>query len=469
MYPAQTSLIPATVAIARFFETHGFSSFSKIYPYWYLGSTPFRYLTGPIVPLLLAGLHELLPSVSLFSISIYLILFSFLLAAVGWGTLISKIRNTKIKVQNLLIIFLLLVLPWRYLSSLALDEGSAVIAKNLLPYALIAVWQFLQRKNQKTFFLATLSISFILLINTSILSVLVVAISALILTRAFRKGKVRNISKHIRQSLLLIACCLLLVTLYYAPSYWLTILANPSIGGASGFKVIFRVLGLLRASAPLFLAVFVVYFSSKIKSRFTVFSLTWILTFMFLTLFRFIGDPDFWQDWTAWLYELEIGIALLVSILLTRKRYFVSLILGLLPFLLSFYIYDLLGKPVLLSQDLPQVSSLEKLTEIAETDNVFLSGSTVFWANAFYDLRQVRGGRDQVAIHPSWDKAAWEWREGDSPELAKEWLEELDVSFVLVHGPDSIEHYHDFKNIEKWDKIGKKIWQEQGDMIFEIK
>lgn len=469
MYPAQTSLIPATVAIARFFETHGFSSFSKIYPYWYLGSTPFRYLTGPIVPLLLAGLHELLPSVSLFSISIYLILFSFLLAAVGWGTLVSKIRNTEIKFQNLLIIFLLLVLPWRCLSSLALDEGSAVIAKNLLPYALIAVWQFLKQKNPKTFFLATLSISFILLINTSILSVLVVAISALILTRAFRKGKVRNISKHIRQSLLLIACCLLLVTLYYAPSYWLTILANPSIGGASGFKVIFRVLGLLRASAPLFLAVFVVYFSSKIKSRFTVFSLTWILTFMFLTLFRFIGDPDFWQDWTVWLYELEIGIALLVSILLTRKRYFVSLILGLLPFLLSFYIYDLLGKPVLLSQDLPQVSSLEKLTEIAENDNVFLSGSTVFWANAFYDLRQVRGGRDQVAIHPSWDKAAWEWREGDSPELAKEWLEELDVSFVLVHGPDSIEYYHDFKNIEKWDKIGKKIWQEQGDIIYEIK
>jgi hypothetical protein len=240
-------------------------------------------------------------------------------------------------------------------------------------------------------------------------------------------------------------------------------------GGAPGFKVIFRILDLLKTSVPLILALLTVYFSGKIKSRFAVFSLTWVFTFLFLTVFRFIGDPDFWQDWTSWFYELEIGIVLLIGIFLTRKKYFVSLILFTLPFLLSFYIYDLLGRPKLISDFIPEgVRSLEKLTEIAGEEKVFLSGSTVFWANALYDLHQVRGGRDQVVIHPTWDVVAFELREGVNSESAKRQLKELDVSFVLVHGPDSTEYYHDFKNIEKWDEVGKRIWEGEGDIVYEI-
>lgn len=48
MYPPQTSLMPVQVALARFLEQGG--DIFVNYPYWYLGTTPFRYLTGPIPP-----------------------------------------------------------------------------------------------------------------------------------------------------------------------------------------------------------------------------------------------------------------------------------------------------------------------------------------------------------------------------------------------------------------------------------
>ena len=56
MYPPHTSLIPAAVALTRYIAEHGFSG---NYPYWYLGTTPVRYLTGPVVPNILIVLKNL--------------------------------------------------------------------------------------------------------------------------------------------------------------------------------------------------------------------------------------------------------------------------------------------------------------------------------------------------------------------------------------------------------------------------
>lgn len=466
MYPAQTSLIPVTVAITRFLESNGFSSFFGVYPYWYLG-VPARYLAGPVVPFLLIGLHKILPNVTLFSITIYLIIFSFLASAAGWGVLAKRITGKRN--VGVIVGILLLILPWRYLSSLALDESSNVLARNLLPYVLLAFWNFLKRKDRKSTVIVLAAIVFLLLINTNILTILIVGITGLVLAASFKKGKIKKVSKYIKPSLLILAGGLFLVTFWYTPSYWWTVLTNPSIGGASQVKVILRVFDLLRVVVPLVLAMAAVYFSGKIKSRFSVFGLTWTFTFLFLTAFRFIGDPDFWQDWTSWVFELEIGIAFLISILVSRKRYFVSFILFLALFLLTNYIYGVLKQPTLISSSLPRgVLSLKKLDEIARDERVFISGSTVFWANALTDLAQVRGGVDKVAIHPFWDHAAYQLREGSSPELASAWLEALGVSYVLIHGPYSLETYHDFRNIDKWLNVGEVVWEGQGDAIIKV-
>lgn len=506
MYPPETSLIPVTVSLARFVEANGFVSMFGNFPYWYLGSTPFRYLTGLIIPLILTIAHKVIKDISLFDITIYLVLLSFAFSVIGWVCLVKRIQTSKYpnfqagkKLKNtwsfarlqrimrsifgqgiFVLGVLLLILPWRYLSGLALSEASLVIAKNFLPFVLLAFWNYYQFKDRKSTIIAVVLTSILLLINTTIFSILLVGLAALVLAASFKEGKFRRISKRARNTLFVILYSLFIVTLWYTPGYWLTVINNPSVGGASGIKIFVRIFDLLRASIPLVLAIFAVYFSGRVKSKLTIFSLSWTLTFLFLTVFRFIGDPDFWTDWSSWFGELEIGIALLSSKVIydfrfkihdisLSKAHSLALITLLLPYYLTWRVYIGLGEPELISKKIPKgVQSLDKLSLIAGKNRVFLSGSTVFWANSLYDIYQLRGGRDQVAVHPSWDTAAYELREGKDPELSEEWLDELKINYVLVHGPKSPEYYHDFKNLDKWSVIGKVVWEGNGDVIYEF-
>ena len=133
-------------------------------------------------------------------------------------------------------------------------------------------------------------------------------------------------------------------------------------------------------------------------------------------------------------------------------------------------LYNKLGRPNLLNRQVPEevFYSLDRLESISKDKTVFLSGSTVFWANSLYDLRQVRGGRDELSLDPDWDKASWEIREGSDPNKAYEWISRLNISYILVHTEDSSEYYHDFKNLKKWEKIGKKVWEKNGDEIISV-
>lgn len=503
MFPSETSLIPVTVALARFIEGEGITSALGIYPYWYLG-TPYRYLTGPIFPLLAVGFHKLISTVTLFDITIYIIVFSFLASALGWILLVKKLSGNRIRDTVYFLLFaFLLIFPWRYFYSLALGEASLTLARNLLPWALLTFWNSIlspkPSDSTKAYLLPVLSLTLLLLINTSILPIFLVGLASLLLAKSFKGEKFKGIISNLKKALLLSLYSLLLATLWYMPGYWWTVLTNPSIGGASGFRVIIRIFDLLRGSVPLILAVGAVYFSRRIKTRLSVFTLIWILTFGFLTLFRFIGDPDFWMDWTTWLSELEIGLALLVSLkvvnlLKARKSQILNLksqtntklqipkskqfsighlalviFLFIIPFYLTWRFHLALGKPSLINPKPPEVvQSLQKLQEIAGDKRVFLSGSTVFWANALYDIRQVRGGNDKAAVHPTWHHGAYQLREGKDSALALKWLEGLDTSYVLVHTSNSKEYYHDFRNISKWNKVGRIVWEEQGDFIVEV-
>lgn len=471
MYPPQTSLIPVTVALARFAENNGFSS---LYPYWYLGSTPFRFLTGPVTPWLLVGVRKLFSDASLFSLSIFLVGAGILLGSLGWGILAAKI--SKRKALGVAVGGLTLLLPFRLLSSFALNEVSLQLARSLLPFVLICFFWLFEKPRGRQKAVAVLATTFLLLTHTGILPALLIGIAALIFATGFKKGKFKKIARHIRLSFWVLLVSLALATFWYTPSFWQTLLLNPSIGGTSGWKAIFRLFELLRGLVPLVLAIFIVYFSGRVKSRLLLFSLIWTLTFAFLTLFRFIGDPAFWLDWSSWLAQIEIGAAFLVGMAISRfgLKPNLSLLAGLALFLASFLftrqVYYLLRKPALITQRMPPVvASLEKLQEISGNKTVFLSGSTVFWANALYDISQVRGGRDEVAVHPTWDQASYELREGAGWEDSQRWVRELNIAFVLVHEPTSSEFYHDFKNTEKWEEFGELVWQEDGDRIYQVK
>lgn len=453
LFPTQTSLLPVTVALTNFLEKVGWKAFSLNYPYWYLGTTPYKFLVGPFVPILESLIHKLIPNVSLFNITIYLVICSYFLSVWGWILLIKKIKEID-KKSILLILVFLIVFPWRLFSSIALSEGTATVAQNLLPFVLYAFWNYLEKKGRLNFIWAALATLLILLINTNVLPVFIVGAVSLAITEAYREGKVRRVGQELKRVLLPFACGFILATFWYTPSYWWTILVNPSVGGASGLKVLVRIFDLLRGYIPLVLAIVAVYFVSKIKERITVFTLVWLLTFTFLSLFRFLSDPDFWMDWTAWMGELEIGFVFLLT-LINIKFKPLKAILFLVPFLLTFYAYTRLGKPSLITKEIPKgAQSLSEVANLTGTKRVFLSGTTVFWANALTDIYQVRGGKDEVSKDPSWAKGAWVIRESPSIEETKLWIKNLGVSYVLVHGPKSPEFFHDFKNLGKWEGTG---------------
>ena len=505
MYPPQTSLIPATVSLLRFFESNGFSAFIKDYPYWYLGSTPYRFLIGPVLPILSHFLRLTLrlnaDSVSLFNITIYFVIVSFLLSAIGWTVLVIRIsdiryQGSKRKYLLLITYFLLLflILPWKYLSGFALNEATLTISQNFIPFVLFFYWQYLSRKKFRWAVTAVLSNTVLLLINTSILPVLVIGLISLTLAYSYKKGKIRKPVISLKKIVLLLSYSLLLITIWYSPKYWITILFNPSIGGVSLTKALLKLFDLLKAFVPVALAFISVRLYKKVRGRLDVFIMVWMGTFLIITVFRFISDWDFWMDWTAWFSQLEVGVWLILlkkisdvgyrtsevgrrkseldetSNLKPVTYYLLLITLFLIPFYLTWRVYFALGKPQIFSKEIPDgVGSLKALNGIVEKNNgkanVFASGSTVFWLNAFYDMTQVRGGRDQVALHPVWDKASWEIREGNNSNKTLDWLNSLKIDYVLVHSDTSKEYYHDFKYLNKWETTGGVVWNSGGDSI----
>lgn len=460
MFPSQTSLIPATVALSSFLEKYGSKAWKMNYPYWYLGSTPFKYLTGPVVPVFTALIHKLLPAVSLFEILICLVIFFLSISALGWGILAGRISQKR----KLGIIFglIILIMPWKYFSGLAFAESGLVIAQSLLPFGLILVWNYLLTRSGKNLAIAGIAVGMLFLINSSIFPSLMVGIVALALSRSFKEGRVRFIDRNLKRALLPVVIGLTLSLLWYGPGYWWVQLANPGIGGVVGVKVIVKIFDFLKNMAPLALAVVILYFNSKIKDRITVFGLTWLMTFSILTLYRFIANPVFWLDWSSWLGEIEIGLAFVVAI--GYKKLFP---LALIPFALVFWVYTLIGRPALISGSIPRgVASLEKTAQTIGKNRIFLSGSTVFWANALFDIYQVRGGRDQVSVNPDWYKAAWVFREESNSAEISGWANRINLNYALIHTEDSREYYHDYKNTDQWEKVCRKVWETAGDILY---
>ena len=466
MYPPQTSLVPVTVAITRYVETKGFNG---NYPYWYLGTTPTNYLTGPLVPQTLIFIKKIFNLQNFFEASYLLILTSFIVSFVGWFILVKALtKNSKIAIITT---GFLVVFPWRYFYSLALSDLSFVVARNFLPFLLIFFLKYFKLNHKKYFLITVGYLTFLVLIDPTIFVDVMVSFLALSVFISWNKAKKKfvNFIQKIKKSFLVIFLGYLLSTTWYRPEYWLTILTNPSIGGVSGFGAFLRIFDLVKAMMPVLFAIVIVYFSHRFRSRFVLFTLVWLFSFLFLSAFRFISDYDFWQDWSTWIYELEIGVSLLFAYILYKKRYFViPACVLLIAYVVTLFFYRKLGMPKLISPEPPAyMNSIEKLNKLAEGNNfVFISGSSVWWANAFYDVRQVRGGVDRVSVDSRWPKAAWVFRESPSVDETKEYLDDLGVDYVLVHTGWSSEYFHDFKHLAKWEALGQKIWSQNGDTIY---
>jgi hypothetical protein len=456
MFPTQTSLIPVGVALAKFLMQKGITAFFSNYPYWYLGTTPFRFLTGPVLPLITIFIKNHLP-LSYFEIQIYLVLASCVLSALGWAILVQGIKEEKFNLLSFVAYFLIFaVLPYKYLNGLALSEPSSFIAEMLLPFVLI-----LNRKNS---ILGVTAITLILLISTNVFTILLFGMIVISLADSWEDGHIKKWIKPLKKDLIDLGFGVILSTFYYTPGFWLTILINPSIGGVPGANAILNLIGMGRNMIPIFLAFGVVYFSKRISSKINFLAWAWILVFAFLTLWRALSNIDFWMDWITWFGMIEIGVGILIAGNIKKLRTLLALAL---PFLATFWVFTSLGQPVLISKNLPpEAESLAKLSEVAGKNLVFTSGTGVFWLNALYDTSEVRGGRDEVSINPDWLKLSYVFREGTDSEAISKGLEKLGVKFVLVNSGDSPDYYHDFKNSGLWGALGNPVWQGNGDTIY---
>jgi hypothetical protein len=477
IYPPETSLIPVTVSLSRFFMEKGFGAFFADYPYWYLGTTPFKYLTGPVVPIILGVLNRIF-GMNLFTGSILIVLISFIAGGVGWlifyKTLTSGSGTSTREVKGLVftLIFLSYFLyPWKYMAGLAMAETSYTFALNLIPYCITFIYRYILNSSYKNAFWAIILISVSLLTHTRILIDLTVGVISIGVAAGLNgNGEIKFRKNYFKKGLKTILISFVAVTSWYGPGFWWVQLSSPGIGGDVGAKVIIKALDFAKQILPFLLAATVVYFRSHFTSRAVVFAAVWTGGFGLLTLFRFLANPAFWMDYTSWITELEMGLWFLsLGLFYTKNKTSLFIITGLSTLLLARIVYVALGSPGLIVFDSPREKlSLEILSGAAGEKRVFLSGSSVFWMNAFYNTEQVRGGRDEVATDRSWARGAYLLRESGKEGEIKTVLVRLGIEYVLVHGSQSEEYYHDFKNINVWPKVGETVASDKGNFIYRV-
>lgn len=442
MHP-DTSLYSSVIALCRFFiENYPHLSW---YPEWYLGN-PFRYLIGPVIPVLIYLIH--LSGLSLSLAYVILIVSSFAFAASG---IFFLYRYNRFPVPNAFIaaIFYLL-LPFNYLL-FSYQNGLKYLALSLLPWLLLSYIRLLNKQNLRNYFLTVIFL--ILIILTNPFSVLTIIICLFSLVFAFSRVDLKVI---ILKTILLIILSLSISTFWFTPHYWYILMANPSVGGIPLFNVVINTLNGLLQFLPLAVAVFTVKIKRHLKQGFKLFVFIYFISFTILSLMRFLANPAFVMDWTGFIPELQLGIAFLAGIyyksIFKRKIIFNTAIVSALIFY-GFIIFNLFSFiiPRYTSKEAYNNKAFKVLTEqIKENERVFLSGSLVFAINEKSDIRQVRGGNDPSSISPWWAHGAYQVREGKSSQLAAFWLQALGASYVFVHTPSSNETYHDFKNIGKY-------------------
>ncbi len=178
IYPAQTSLIPVQIALARFVEQGG-NIFGN-YPYWYLGTTPFYYLTGPILPLILVSLKKIFFFWTLLEIFYLLIFISFLVGCFGLYFLVKELSGER-RVAIMIVVFYAFgpILPFFFQYS----GGLYLISFSFLPFILFLCSKFLRKWNWKLATALILLISFAILVDSLILPTLFLGMVAIFLAQ----------------------------------------------------------------------------------------------------------------------------------------------------------------------------------------------------------------------------------------------------------------------------------------------
>ena len=458
----EAPLVLSVIALGQFFSHH-FPNISW-YPSWYLGN-PYHYLIGPVVPFFLM-IFKFVQVPHLFGYLMILVL-SVILGGYGiYKYVLSYKVERRLAILSALIFT---IVPAMYLV-LQHQNGLKHIAISFIPYLLILNKKYLVKSDYRHGFGISLLTAFILLINSSALLTICIAITALVFSL-----KKKEISEEVFiKNILFVLLGVCLSTFWYTPGYWWVVLINPSAGGIPLIRLFMNLIQGALQFLPLIFALWIVKWRTIKLSEFQVFALFFSFTFLILLLIRFLLDPDFIMDWTGFVPELQMGSAFILAAFGGRflKQNSAFILFSAICIILSVGIlYKLSISTIDVSQQ-KLTENIVKITDVVRKDErIFLSGSPVFWINDKKEIAQIRGVNDTASIHKWWANGAYQIREGKNAALASYWLRIFGTSYVLVHDDISKEKFRDFKNIEKY--ADKDFFQEvvaiKGDHLYRVK
>lgn len=482
----QTSLIPTVITLSQFFANN-FPDISW-YPNWYLGN-PYQFLTGPIVPALLAILNFSCGAGSCFArqfsmTQIYLGFIFLSLLAGGIG-IYFFLRDWQVgKREAVLSSVLFFIIPGS-IFLLQFQNGLNHVAFGIFPYILLLFKRFIQKKDDKLLSLIlSFLIAFAFLINPSIFLAIVFGIIALFVPLHVKD----ELEDKIIKTILILLLAISLSSIWYTPRFWWVIFSNPSFGGVPLFNLVGSLIKSVLNLLPLVFAVLVVKWRRYKPENHVLFALLFFSSFLFLTLLRLFSDIDFVTDWIGFGLELQFGAAILMGSMLSKFKVtiqnlklliiFIGLVLliiiniAIIVRLFDCSIVNYLKTKQCNNGAMEQSGYQSRIVNmlkdnIKDGERVFLSGSSVFWINSQINVSQVRGGVDQGSINPFWAHGAYQIREGENSKLTKALLSVFGVSYILVHEKGSEEYYQDYKHQEKF-KSFPLLKEERGDVLYKV-
>jgi hypothetical protein len=374
-------------------------------------------------------------------------------------------------------------LPWRLQVLLKYGEGPHNAGLTLLPLALVAVWEAGISRGFGRVFLAALLLAAVCLTNWVAALALAVCCLAMLLTLA---GSVKWTGFRAARVFAAAAVGYGLACFWLTPSFIRVIVFNWPVD-AFNYRLL-RPQILLLAGIPvaLLLSHFLFTWLCPRQYYFRFVTLAF-LAFAWVVLWFYSTGVDTIPESRRYALEMELFLFLVVFELfrlilrapIVPLRYF-AFYAALAIFLSGwgqFQKYCTQGftgrwpAPV---DSTIEYRVAEKLAELKPRGRVFASGGLRFRLNSWFEIPQVGGGFESGLTTRMPLNLSYQIRTGvnSAPEHEGEdairELKTLGAEYVVVHGPQSREHYRDFKNPHKFDGLLEVVWREEDDTIYRV-
>lgn len=472
------------------------------YPFWYFGF-PFYLAYQPLVPFTLAASHVL---TGLSFSFLYRILEAFFYALGGvsiyfWVQFLTKKRLGGLVAALVYsftpsIAYLFLpgwaeqgFIPSRLVAEVVYGEGPHIWGLALVPLVLIYFQRMLKEPGKRAnWFWAISLVSGILLISLTAFVGLLVFLLVVFLTEIVLGGSRTKTLIVFIFALGVLGTCLF----WYNPSFLKAALLY-SLGEGGGILT-----GFYRNPVFLFLlglpVIFGTYtlsqrFLNKHQERESFFLTGLIFALLLLTIWFWFAFsmallPLPFRTIPRLIPELELAWAALLGVisvfifekLKNLKKFLGWLFAGgilLTLFLIAAVNLESMRKVTLPHQEVTTSSEFQISSWLAEEvggSRIYATGTHAFWLNVWTNVSQLRGGKggDFGGLNPWWAHVNYQLYSGIDGELAVDWLKALGIRYVVVNLPNSKVIYKDFDYPEKFEKILTKVYDYQGDVIYQV-